>query len=136
MFSELSKELDKEIKAWLSRSLDGRYPYLIVDAVYVKVRENNRVVSKAVNIVEGIHESGRREILSVSVSNSETGSTCSDAFIDLKQRGLTGVQLVVSDAHEGLKSAIEKHFQDCLWQRCVFHFKQNILSRVKKKDQR
>jgi len=131
---QLCGELDRDIKLWLSRPLTGRYPYLIVDAEYEKNRENHQVVSEAVIIIKGVHESGRREILHVSIANSENETTWSEAFADLKRRGLKGTRLVVSDAHEGLKDAIRRHFQGCVWQRCQFHYIRNVLDRVRKGD--
>jgi transposase-like protein len=132
--SKLTTELDGDIQAWLQRPLTGFYPYLIVDAEYEKVRENHKVLSEAAIIIKGVHESGRREVLHVSIANSENGITWSEAFIDLKRRGLKGVQLVVSDAHEGLKEAIDRHFQGCLWQRCQFHYLKNVMAKVRKTD--
>lgn len=134
MVSKLTTELDEDIQAWLHRPLRGHYPYLIVDAEYEKVRENHKVVSDAVIIIKGIHENGHREILHVSIANSENETTWSEAFSDLKQRGLRGVQLVISDAHEGLQDAIQRHFQGCQWQRCQFHYKGNVLDKVRKSD--
>jgi len=134
MVSKLTTELDTDIRAWLQRPLSGCYPYLIVDAEYEKIRENHKVLSEAVIIIKGVHESGRREILAVSIANSETETIWAEAFVALKRRGLRGVQLVVSDAHEGLKDAIRRHFQGCLWQRCQFHYLRNVLDKVRKGD--
>ena len=132
--SQLCSELDEDIKSWLGRPITGCYPYLIVDAEYEKIRDNHRVVSEAVIIIKGVHESGRREILHVSIANSENETTWSEAFADLKRRGLRGTKLVVSDAHEGLKDTIRRYFQGCVWQRCQFHYIRNILDKVRKAD--
>lgn len=132
--SKLCGDLDEDIQLWLKRPLSGCYPYLIVDAEYEKIRENHKVHSEAAIIIKGIHESGRREVLHVSIANSENETTWSDAFTDLRGRGLKGVRLVVSDAHEGLKDAIRRHFQGCLWQRCQFHYIRNVLDKVRKSD--
>jgi transposase-like protein len=136
MVSKLTTELDEDIQTWLQRPLSGRYPYLIVDAEYEKVREHHKVVSKAVIIIKGIHESGKREILSVRIANSENETTWSDTFLDLKRRGLRNVKLIVSDAHAGLKDAIQRHFQGCQWQRCQFHYMRNVLNKVRKADRK
>ena len=134
MVSKLITELDDDIQAWLQRPLTGCYPYLIVDAEYEKVRENHKVLSAASIIIKGIHENGNREVLHVSIANSENESTWSDAFVNLKRRGLKGVKLVVSDAHEGLRDAIDRHFQGCLWQRCQCHYLKNVMAKVRKAD--
>ncbi|MCG2796225.1 MAG: IS256 family transposase [Actinomycetia bacterium] len=126
--SKLAAELDEKLQAWRSRRLDDDcYPYLFVDAMYERVRENARVVSKGVLVVMGVNLSGKREILAVKIADTENATTWSDTFRDLKARGLTGVLMVTSDDHEGIKAAVNRYFQGTSWQRCQFHFMQNIL---------
>jgi len=132
--SELTKSLDEEVAAWRHRPLDKVYPYLIVDARYEKVRRNNRVISQGVLLVLGVGEDGYREILSVEVANTETTESWSRVFRNLRERGLRGVKMVVSDDHEGLRGAITRYFQGASWQRCQFHFLRNLLDHVSKKD--
>ena len=132
--SVLAKGLDEEIAAWRSRALAQAYPYLMVDARYEKVRQGPRVTSQGVLLVIGISGTGYREILGVWQADTESEATWSDVFADLKRRGLHGVRYVVSDDHQGLRSAIDRHFQGVLWQRCQVHFIRNVLSRVRKAD--
>lgn len=128
LISKLAKDLDQELEAWRKRPLSGPYPYLIVDARYEKVRINHRVVSQGVLIVVGINKEGRREILSVEIADTENVATYSNLFRRLKERGLAGVLLVVSDDHEGIKAATSRFFQGACWQRCQCHFIRNLLS--------
>jgi len=132
--SVLAKGLDEEIAAWRDRPLEVRYPYLMVDARYEKVRQGPRVSSQGVLVVIGISEAGYREILGVWQADTESAATWSDVFADLKRRGLDGVRYVVSDNHQGLRSAVDRHFQGAVWQRCQVHFVRNVLSRVRKGD--
>ena len=132
--SELTKNLDEEITTWRNRPLEKKYPYLIVDALYEKVRTHHRVVSKGVLIIIGIGEDGYREILSVEIANTETRESWERVFRSLKRRGLRGVKLITSDDHEGLRQAVERYFQEATWQRCQFHFQRNLLDCVRKND--
>jgi transposase-like protein len=125
--SKLARELDSRISDWRTRPLEGDHPYLIVDARYEKVRSGGRVVSMGILIVLGINERGMREILSVEVADTENATTWSDLFKRLKKRGLSGVLLVTSDDHEGIKAAVGRHLQGAAWQRCQFHFLRNVL---------
>jgi len=135
--SKLAAELDEILEAWRTRRLDGEaYPYLFADATYQKVRENGRVVSKGMLIVMGINTLGRREILSVGIADTENTTTWSDTFRDLKRKGLSGVLLVTSDHHEGIKAAVARYFQGASWQRCQFHFMQNILPLCPKRERK
>jgi putative transposase len=118
--SRICAQLDDQVEAFRQRPLAGDYPYLWLDAKVEKVRDGGRVVAKAVVIAYGVHESGRREILGFDVGESETEAFWCDFLRSLLARGLTGVQLVVSDAHEGLKAAIARHLR-CPWQRCGVH---------------
>ena len=131
LVSSLAGSLDSELSAWRSRRLEAEaYPYLFVDARYEKVRVDGRVVSQGVLIVSGVREDGYREILAVEVADTESEATYQELFRSLKRRGLSGVELVVSDEHEGLKAAVSRHFQGAAHQRCQVHYARNLLGMV------
>ncbi len=131
LVSSLAGGLDAELRAWRSRRLEAKaYPYLFVDARYEKARANGRVVSQGVLVVSGVRKDGFREILGVEVADTESEATYQELFRSLKARGLKGVELVVSDGHEGLKAAIGRHFQGASWQRCQVHYARNLLGMV------
>lgn len=132
--SEISKKLDTEIQAWLNRQLTDEYPYLFVDARYNKLRRDHKVESHAVLVAVGVNQSGKRDIIGVDVCNTENETNWSDFFSGLQQRGLKGVRLVISDAHGGLISAIERYYPGTQWQRCQVHCKKNILDKVRPRD--
>lgn len=134
MVSSLSENLDAEIETWRNRPIEGEWPYLFVDALYEKVRYDGKVVSMAVCIVVGVNDDGYRSILAVDVSHSENEADYSDLFKKLIDRGLSGVQLVISDDHNGMRNAIDRHFTGASWQRCQVHFMRNFLSRLRRKD--
>jgi putative transposase len=113
------------------RPLEGRYPYLFLDAKVEKVRDGGRVVAKAFVVAHGVHETGRREILSIDVGEAETEAFWTDSLRGLVARGLVGVQLAISDAHAGLKAAIAKVL-GCAWQRCTVHFLRDCLGHARK----
>src|SRR5215218_10011753 len=119
--SRICALLDEQVEAFRERPLEGDYPYLWLDAKVEKVRDGGRVVAKAVVIAYGVHETGRREILGFDVGESETEAFWTEFLRSLIARGLAGVQLVVSDAHEGLKAAIARQLR-CPWQRCGVHY--------------
>jgi putative transposase len=123
--------LDEQVEAFRQRPLEGDYPYLWLDAKVERVRDGGRVVGKAVVIAYGAHETGRREILGVDVGAAETEAFWTEFVRSLVARGLTGVQLVVSDAHEGLKQAIAKVLA-CPWQRCTVHFLRDCLGHARR----
>jgi len=126
--SRLCTNLDTRVRAWNERRLDGRlFPFLIVDALVIKVRTDNRVVPVSALIASGINGDGNREILGMMLGNSETESTWASLFGWLKDRGLKGVDFVVSDDHKGLKKAAARHFQGAAWQRCQVHLIRNVL---------
>jgi len=131
--SNLSRALDGRIAVFKERPLSKEYPYVFVDATYIKARIDENVISQGVVIVVGIDSKGYREILDIEVANSETYETYDRIFKSLRQRGLSGVSLLISDDHMGLKKALFKHFQGTLWQRCVFHFTRNMLDLVPRK---
>src|SRR5699024_8227738 len=128
MVSELIKKLDPIIKEWSEKPLDRQYyNYIYVDAMYIKVREYHKVVSKAVYVALGVNSQDKREIIGFQVANSETKKAWSEFFQTLKDRGLQPPKLVVSDAHEGLKAAVMEQFLNTSWQRCTVHFLRNII---------
>jgi len=129
--SSLAKSLDEEVTAWRARPLsEKRYPYLVVDAHYEKVRREGRVVSTAVLWVVGIGEDGYREHLGLWTGNSESRQTWGRVFEDLVRRGLSGVHYVVSDEHVGLVQSIRRYFPEAIRQRCTVHYLRNALSYV------
>jgi len=129
--SRLAEGLDEQVAAWAERSLDAReYPFLVLDAMQVKVRRQGAVRSTTVLLAVGISDQGQREILGLEVAFSETGESWR-RFIDrLKARGLSGVEVATSDAHEGLRQALEAAFSGLIWQRCQAHFRRNVLDRT------
>src|SRR5512145_836937 len=133
--SRLCAEIDERVKAFLNRPLEGDWPYLWLDATYVKVREAGRIVSVAVTIAVGVNADGRREVLGMAVGSSEAEPFWLDFLRTLKRRGLAGVKLVVSDAHEGLKVAVTRVLR-ATWQRCRVHFARNALAHAGKAQRR
>jgi putative transposase len=134
--SELCKELDSEVERFRSRPLEGPYPYVWLDATYLKSRQDGHVASTAVVIAVGVNgNSGEREVLGLDVGPSEDGAFWSSFLRSLVVRGLSGVRLVTSDSHRGLKEAIEAVVQGASWQRCRVHFMRNALSLVPKAAQ-
>src|SRR5487761_756280 len=131
--SRICSELDKEMEVFRGRRLDHAFfPYIFCDATYVKARVRGRVVSRAVVVATGVRTDGSREVLGVDVGDSEDGVFWAAFLRSLRERGLSGVRLVISDLHLGLKEAIEKVFVGASWQRCRVHFLRNALSRVPK----
>ena len=133
--SKLCEHLDPIVLAFRNRPLEKHYPFVIVDAMYIKVREDGRVCSKGLLIATAVNEEGNREVIGFQLSNSESETSWGDFFNGLKSRGLTDVDLMVSDNHKGLVKAIKKHFQGTTWQRCQTHFSRNILDKTPKKQQ-
>ncbi|USK38872.1 IS256 family transposase [Cytobacillus firmus] len=133
--SSLTHKLDPLVNEWAGRPLNTTYyPYVFADAMYIKVREHNRVVSKAVYIATAITENNTRQILGLSVDHAESYESWSRFFQQLKSRGLQSPKLLISDAHQGLQKAIQREFIGTAWQRCNVHFKRNILGKLPKKD--
>ncbi len=131
--SRICADLDEEVAAFRGRTLKtDAYPYVFLDATYCKARVNRRVVSQAVVVATAVRADGNREVLGFDVGDSEDGAFWTAFLRSLKARGLHGVQLVISDAHEGLKSAINAVFAGAAWQRCRVHFLRNVLTRVPK----
>ena len=133
--SRLCEEIDERVKAFLERPIEGDWPYLWIDATYVKCRQNGRVVSVAVCIAVAVNTDGRREILGIHIGASEAETFWLEFLRTLKRRGLAGVKLVISDAHDGIKAAVAKVFQ-ATWQRCRVHFMRNALAHAGKSGRR
>ncbi len=132
--SRLRQELDAVVEPFRQRPLTRPYPYVWLDARYLKVRHNHRNVSQALVIALGVRETGKREILGFALGASEDQTFWSEFLRSLVQRGLTGVQLVISDAHEGLKAAIGQVLMRTTWQRCRVHFMRNLLAHIPHAD--
>lgn len=133
--SRICKELDDVVLAFKERPLEGHFPYLWLDATFPKVREGGRVRSMAFVIAIGVRQDGEREILGFDLGMSEDGPFWMEFLRKLVARGLKGVQLAISDAHEGLRNAIAQVLQGASWQRCRVHFMRNVLSQVTKSSQ-
>lgn len=132
--SSVCRDIDGWVKDFLERPIEGDWPYLWLDATYVKVRKGGRVVSVAVIIACAVNSDGRREIIGMGIGESEAKAFWLTFLLSLKERGLQGVKLVISDSHSGLKAAIQQVF--CAsWQRCRVHFMRNVLCRVNKANQ-
>jgi putative transposase len=132
--SRICQGLDEQVDAFRSRPLEGAYPYLWLDAKVEKVRDGGRVVRKALVLAYGVHESGYREVIGLDVGEAETEAFWREFLRSLVKRGLAGVQLVVSDAHAGLKKAIAQVL-GCPWQRCSVHFLREALGHARKEQQ-
>jgi transposase-like protein len=132
--SRLTKRLDEDLAKWRNRRLTESYPYLIVDARYERVRQNERIESQGVLIISGVSGAGQRDIIGLAVANTESETSWTEVFRELARRGLKGVRLVVSDDHDGLVAAVRRCFQGALWQRCQTHFMHNVLALVSKSD--
>jgi putative transposase len=133
--SRLCEEIDERVKGFLERPIEGDWPYLWIDATYVKVRQNNRIVSVAVIVAVGVNGDGRREILGLDIGPSEAETFWTAFLRKLVRRGLRGVKLVISDAHEGIKAAVSKVLH-AMWQRCRVHFMRNVLAYAGKNGRR
>ncbi len=133
--SRLCEEIDERVSAFLNRPIEGDWPYLWIDATYVKVRQNGRIVSVAVIVAVGVNTDGRREVLGMDIGPSEAEPFWVDFLRKLARRGLRGVKLVISDAHEGLKAAITKVLS-ATWQRCRVHFMRNALAHAGRSGRR
>ena len=134
--SRICAALDEEMNAFRSRPLSHQaFPYLLCDATYVKARVGGRVVSRAVVVATGVAEDASREVLGISIGDSEDAAFWTEFLQSLRERGLQGVQLVISDSHLGLKAAITKVFPGASWQRCRVHFMRNVLVKVTRNHQ-
>ena len=134
--SRMASVLDGQVEDFRARPLgEKKMPYVWFDAMYLKVRENHRVVSRALLVAIGVNEDGEREVLGVSVAEKEMESSWREFMRDLVKRGLRGVQLAISDAHEGLRAAIRAVLNGVSWQRCYVHFIRNVLDKVPRSAQ-
>src|ERR1700694_4913993 len=133
--SRLCEEIDGKVATFLNRPLEGDWPYVWLDATYVKARRDGRIVSVAVIIAVGVNGDGRREVLGMAIGASEAETFWTDFLRKLARRGLRGVKLVISDAHAGLKAAIAKVLH-ASWQRCRVHFMRNVLAYAGKQGRR
>src|SRR5207247_2120379 len=133
--SRLCEEIDGKVKAFLERPIEGDWPYIWIDATYLKVRRGGRIVSVAVIIAVGVNSDGRREVLGMAVGTSEAEAIWTEFLRKLTRRGLRGVKLVISDAHEGIKAAVSKVLS-ATWQRCRVHFMRTVLAYAGKNGRR
>ena len=133
--SRLCEEIDGKVKAFLERPIEGDWPYIWIDATYLKVRRGGRIVSVAAIIAVGVNSDGRREVLGMEIGTSEAEPIWTEFLRQLTRRGLRGVKLVVSDAHEGIKAAVTKVLC-ATWQRCRVHFMRNALAHAGKSGRR
>ena len=133
--SRLCEEIDVRVKAFLDRPIEGDWPYLWIDATYIKVRQNGRIVSVAVIVAVGANADGRREVLGMQVGPSEAETFWTDFLRGFARRGLRGVKLVISDAHEGIKAAVSK-VMHATWQRCRVHFMRDVSAHAGKSARR
>jgi putative transposase len=133
--SRLCEEIDERVHAFLDRPIEGDWPYLWIDATYVKVRQAGRIVSVAVIVAVGVNTDGKREVLGMDIGASEAEAFWTAFLRKLTRRGLRGVKLVISDAHEGIKGAVSKLLCSS-WQRCRVHFMRNALAHAGKSGRR
>jgi len=134
--SRITKELDEKVKEFLSKPIEHEIPYLLVDTTYFKVREGLHYVNKALFVVAGIRDDGYREILGARLADTEDSLFWEDLFEDLKERGLRGVKLIVSDGHKGIQKAVRESFIGSSWQMCYVHLTRQALKKVPKKKQK
>jgi len=132
--SKVAHELDDKVNEFMERSIDPHIPYLFVDATYFKVREGVRYITKALLVVAGVRTDGRREILAAVVADAEHELSWEGIFSDLKERGLSTVDLLVSDGHVGIQAAAQKMFTGSSWQMCHVHFIRAVLRKIPRKD--
>lgn len=133
--SRLCEEIDDKVKAFLDRSIEGEWPYLWIDATYLKVRRGGRIVSVAAIIAVGVNADGRREVLGLEIDTSEAEPIWTEFLRKLSRRDLRGVKLVVSDTHESIKITVSKVL-NATWQRCRVHFMRNTLAHAGKSGRR
>jgi len=131
--SAINKSLDEELRKFSGRPFEQEYPYLILDARYEKVRIDGIIRSQAVLVAIGINWEGRREVLGVELASRETGSSWREFLLSLRQRGLSGAELVITDDHAGLRAAVAEVLPEAAWQRCYVHFLRNALDRLPRK---
>ena len=132
--SEINKGLSEQVEEFRSRPLEAEYPFLWIDALYEKVRDNGRVISMALMLAYGINREGKREILAIEPMYDESEASWREFFRKLKRRGMRKICLCVSDAHQGIQNALRKEWIGSSWQRCKVHFMRNIMARVPHRD--
>ena len=133
--SNICKELSKRVNEFLTSSISGEYPFITVDATHFKGREDHEIISKALMVAYAVNNAGIREVVGFGVYKNESRETWKDFFLTLKNRGLSGVKMITSDAHEGIQYAISHVFPEVPWQRCQVHFSRNIIDKVPKRYQ-
>lgn len=133
--SQVCKELDEKVQAFRTRPLTVEYPFITLDATYFKVRQDTRVVSSAFLVAYATNTNGYREIIGFGVYSRESKDTWNEFLLSLRKRGLAGVKMITSDAHEGIRYAIRKQFPEVPWQRCQFHYAKNVIDKAPKKYQ-
>ena len=136
MVSEVCKDLDTIVNEFRSRPLINTYPFVLIDATYFKVRDNHRIVSKALMVAYATNTDGKREVIGFDLFDNETNNTWFMFIESLRKRGLHGVRVITSDAHPGILYAIKKVFPEVPWQRCQTHFSRNILDKTPSKYQK
>lgn len=134
--SEACKTLDRNVNSFKQRKLENSYPFVILDATYFKVRENNRIVSKAMMVAVGTRYDGHREVLGFDIYKNESIDTWKSFLETLKARGMNDVKMFISDSHTGILHAISEHYPNSPWQRCQTHFSRNILAKTPSKYQK
>jgi len=134
--SEITKGLNQEVSQWRNRPLETVYPVLWVDALYEKIRQDGRIISSAVLIIQGLSQAGKREILALEPMFEESEATWASVLDKLKARGLKDVWLIISDAHKGIQAAVRKSFLGSQWQRCKVHFMRNLLAHIPHREKK
>ena len=134
--SDACKTLDKSVNEFKNRKLDTSYPFVLLDATYFKVRENHRIISKAMMVAIGTRYDGHREILGFGIYKNESKETWNEFLKSLKNRGLNEIKMFISDAHDGILHGICEHYPESPWQRCQTHFSRNILEKTPTKYQK
>lgn len=134
--SRMAKDLDEQVQAFLQRPIEREMTYVFVDASYYKVREGARYITKALLVTVGVRDDGSREILGARITDCENEEFWAGVFEDFKERGLTGVQLIISDDHTGIRKAASAAFLGASWQMCQVHCSRAVLKNIPKKRQK
>jgi len=136
MVSNAAKEIDDLISSWRNRAIEKEIPVIIIDAFYPKARVSGAVRTRGVLVVSAIQHNGKRRILDFMIADTESESSYRELFTNLKERGLEKVEMVISDAHKGLKKAVDREFQGAIWQKCKVHFMRELLKKLKKREKK
>ena len=134
--STITKGLSEEVNQWRNRRLESVYPVIWVDALYEKIRQDGRIVSSAVLIIQGLNQAGKRDVLAIEPMIDESEASWRTVMDNLKDRGLEDVLLVISDAHKGIQAAVKKSFLGSQWQRCKVHFMRNLLAHIPHREKK